>query len=132
LACRSPPYNTALQGLIRSRVEVITGVADLSIPDLFAVARAELRAQQLDARAELMNTMYGLCRGLATSAGLLVPIFVAAGFQTDDWTRLGIAIGVALVAALLYGRRATRYSCRFADQVWGDFAALAPGSRSAS
>ncbi len=31
----------AVQGLIRSRVEVITGVADLSISDLLAVARAD-------------------------------------------------------------------------------------------
>lgn len=120
------PYDSALQELIKSRVSDITGAADLSIADMFAVARAELRARELDGRAELMNTMYGLCRGLTTSAALLIPIFIAAGIHTDDWPRLGIAICVATVAVLLYARRATRYSYRFADQVWRDFAALAP------
>jgi hypothetical protein len=46
--------------------------------------------------------------------------------DTHDRTRLGIALGVVAGATLLYGRRATRYSCRFADQVWRDFAALKP------
>jgi hypothetical protein len=61
-----------------------------------------------------MNAMYGLCRGLATSASLLIPIFVAAGFQTDEWTRLAISIAVmaVAVAVVLYGRWAIRYSYR--------------------
>jgi hypothetical protein len=118
------PYDSELQRVIKDRIAGITGTATISTEAMFAVARAELRARQLDGRAELMNTMYGLCRGLATSAALLIPVFVAAGFKTDDWTRLGIAIGTAVVACLLYARRAERYSYRFADQVWHDFVAL--------
>jgi hypothetical protein len=118
------PYDAALQALIKKRVEAIVGSDELSVGDMFAVARAELRARQLEGRAELMNAMYGLCRGLTTSCVLLIPIFITAGIDTDDWTRLGIALGVVIVAAILYARRATRYSYRFADQVWKDFAAL--------
>jgi hypothetical protein len=91
---------------------------------MFAVARAELRAKQFDGRAELMNTMYGLRRGLATSAALLTPSFIATGIHMEGWARLGIAIGVMGVAVILYVRRATRYNNRFADQVWHDFAAV--------
>jgi hypothetical protein len=123
------PYDPPLQELIKTRVERITGTAELDADVMFAIARADLRARQLDGRAELMNTMYGLCRGLATSASLLIPIFIAAGIETGDWTRLGIAIGVMLVAAFLYVLRAVRYGYRFADQVWQDFAAgVEPGS----
>src|SRR5205814_146970 len=116
-------YDDALRELILSRVKGLTGRDDLKANDAFAVARAELRARQFDGRAELMNTMYGLCRGLTTTAGILVLVFVAAGFVTGDWRRLAIGIGVMVVALVLYLRRADRYSYRFADQVWRDFAA---------
>jgi len=117
-------YDDALRSLILARVEQITGRRDLQINDAFAVARAELRARQADGRAELMNTMYGLCRGLMTTAAVLVPTFVTAGLVTDDWKRLLIGAALMLVLGVLYLRRTTRYSYRFADQVWRDFGAL--------
>jgi hypothetical protein len=120
------PYDAALQTLIKQRIEGITGTKELSTDDMFAVARTELRTRQLEGQAELMNALYGLCRGLTTACALLIPILVIAGVHTQDWTRLGIALGVVAAATLLYGRRATRYSYRFADQVWRDFAALKP------
>lgn len=125
----STAYEAALQALIRERVEHITGKAGLSAQTMFAIARAELRRRSSDSRAELMNTMYGLCRGVATAMGLLVPVLVAAAFSTGDWKRLAIAIAVATASAALFARRAHRYSYRFADQVWHDFAALSPSAK---
>ena len=122
-------YKQPLRELIESRVAGITDRDDLDIADAFAVARAELRRRQLDGRAELMNAMYGLCRGLATATALLIPTFIAAAIVTGDWQRLLIGTGVMLVLAVLYFRRAERYSYRFADQIWRDFAALTPGER---
>lgn len=121
-------YDASLRSLILLRIEELTGRPDLGIDDAFAVARAQLRAQQLDGRAELMNTMYGVCRGLTTAAGFLFFIFIAAAVVTDDWKRLLIATGVMIVLVVLYARRASRYSYRFADQVWRDFAAITAAS----
>lgn len=117
-------YDEALRSLISKRIAQMSGAHALSPADMFAIARTELRARQLDGRAELMNTMYGLCRGLTTACALLIPIFIAAAVYTDDWTRLTVGIALMVLASMLYFMRAQRYSYRFADQVWRDFAAL--------
>ncbi|HEX8743954.1 MAG TPA: hypothetical protein VF712_12545 [Thermoleophilaceae bacterium] len=125
-------YKQPLRELIDARIAEITGRRDLDAADAFGVARAQLRASQLDGRAELMNAMYGLCRGLATATGLLVPTCIAAAIVNDEWQRLLIGAAVMLGFAVLYLKRAQRYSYRFADQVWRDFAARHAGSDGAS
>jgi hypothetical protein len=117
-------YADVLRKIIHERIKGDTGADELATPDAFQVARAELRRQELDGRAELMNTMYALCRGLTTTAGVLLIVFIAAGFVTGDWQRLLIGAGVMVIAVVLYAKRAVRYSYRFADQVWHDYAAL--------
>lgn len=120
----SRAYGSVLQQQIKEKIARASGEQDLGVAEMFSFARAELRANHVDERAELMNTMYGLCRGLTTATGLLIPIFVGAGIKTDDWGRLVIGIAIAAAFSILYFRRTARYSFRFADQVWLDFAAL--------
>jgi Flp pilus assembly protein TadB len=91
---------------------------ELSNARIFEMARSVLRHKGLDARAEVMDAMYGFCRGSATSCALLVVITVVAGLVVDQaWTRLGIAACLFATAALLLGLRTRRFGNHLADQV---------------
>jgi len=93
---------------------------------LFALARADLRRMGADTRAELMNAMYAMSRGLATTSAVLAATFVVVGVARGA-DRMWPASIVAASAALLFLYRFTRFGYYFADQVWRDRVAFADG-----
>jgi hypothetical protein len=117
-------YSEPLQEALRASLDRFAGFRPDG--DGFAMARAVLRQRGLDGRSELMNLQYGLCRGLATSSGLLIGVFATcAMIGTERRDVLIAAAALATVAAVLFAIRSHRFSYRFADQVWRDFAAAA-------
>jgi hypothetical protein len=81
-----------------------------------------VRARGADVRAELMNAMYALSRGLATVAAVLTVTFASVGIAR--WTeRMIPAVCIAAAASLLFLYRFNRFGFYFADQVWRDYAA---------
>jgi hypothetical protein len=122
-------FGAPLRQHIDARVAQLA-VAGMSSGDRFAVARADLRARGLDGRAELMNTMYGLNRGLATACWIMVVICVAAGTTQHHFGR-GLAVAAAFfLCGSLYATRTARFGRRFADQVLRDFATTEPDAAS--
>jgi hypothetical protein len=90
---------------------------------VIALARAELRAKKLDARAETMLAMHFLALGLAVACCVVAFSCLLALIDDFRWSRLGVA-GGAVAAAWLFRRRADDYDRYYADHVWADFAAL--------
>jgi hypothetical protein len=103
----------------------------LSSTERFALARADLRAGGAEARAELMNTLYALSRGLATSSALLTVVFIVAAVDRAEWEPFGWAALITAAAALIFLGRFSEFGYRFADQVWKDFAGIVGARTSA-
>jgi hypothetical protein len=124
-------YAQQLRAFIADRLAADHGEAsrDLGAADRFALARADLRAWGADARAELMNTLYALSRGLATASAVLILVFAAAWIDDGAIKPFGIATAGAVVATLLLMVRFDRFGFYFADQVWRDYAAGRPEHR---
>jgi hypothetical protein len=117
-----------LRAFIADRLAADHGEAarDLSAADRFALARADLRAWGADARAELMNALYALSRGLATASAVLILVFAVSGIHKGEVERFGFATAGAILATLLLMVRFDRFGFYFADQVWRDYAAGRP------
>jgi hypothetical protein len=124
-------YDGSFQALVEAKLDSLVGVPTdkLSVKDRFALARAELRKQGQDTRAEGFNAIYGLSRGLITAGvvGLAV-LLVCAAVGHEPHRDL---IAAALIAGCLVPVfvRFHRFGKYFADQVWHDFAALGPVSQ---
>jgi hypothetical protein len=119
-------YDDAFRSHLRDVLTRTHGpdAANLSSKDRFALARADLRAAGAEGRAELMNTLYALTRGLATSSALLTLVFVVAALDERDWEPFGWAALVTAAAAVIFVGRFSEFGYRFADQVWKDFAGI--------
>ena len=115
-------YSAEMKAAIDRRLMAIGVGDDIQPKEKFGIARADLRARGADSRSELMNTMYGLNRGLATACWLLVPVSVAAGYLRDHETRGWIVAFAFALAGYMYARRCKRFASHFADNVWQDFA----------
>lgn len=126
-------YDAAFRSVISDALASRHGdaVRQLQSTDLFGMARADLRADGADGRAELMNALYGMSRGFATTALMLIGVFVVKWIDTGDAMPWGAAAGCALLAGALFLYRVERFGYFFADQVWRDVAALA-GRRDAA
>lgn len=122
----SESYDGRFRDLIQSRLDRLAGADTAAIPvtEKFALARAELRRQSQDSRAESFNAIYGLSRGLVTSAVLVVVVMLAYAAAGDHAHRNLIAAAVVAASAVPVFIRFRRFSVYFADQVWRDFAAL--------
>lgn len=119
-------YDTKLRELIQTKLDKLVGSDTSALPvgAKFALARAELRHQNQDVRAESFNSIYGLSRGLV-SAGILVVVVALVCLSIGhadhrNWI-VAVVIGACTVPVFL---RFQRFSFYFADQVWQDFAAL--------
>lgn len=125
-ASDSQAYDPAFRGLIKGRLDRLTGTDTAAIPvaEKFGLARAELRRQSQDSRAESFNAIYGLSRGLVTSAALLVVVMLACAVAGTHAQRNVIAAFIVAACAVPVFVRFRRFGFYFADQVWRDFAAL--------
>jgi hypothetical protein len=119
-------YAPAFRDLIQARLDRLAGADTAAIPvaDRFALARAELRRQSQDVRAESLNAIYGLSRGLVTSAVLVVVVMLACAAVGTDAQRNLIAAAIVTGSAVAVFVRFRRFGFYLADQVWRDFAAL--------
>jgi hypothetical protein len=109
-------YGDIKRQRIADRISLLDGHG-MRPPEQFSLARADLRSRGQDERAELMNTIYGFNRGLASGCWVMAIVMVVAGTWTEHFWR-GIA------------KRASRFGWHFADQVWGDFVLPIPPSAS--
>jgi hypothetical protein len=121
-------YDPAFRALVQSKLNVLvaTDTAGLPVSERFALARAELRRQTQDARAEAFNAIYGLSRGLVTAAAVAVIVLLASAAVGHAAQRDLIAAAVLGGSILPLLIRFHRFGFYFADQVWRDFAALGP------
>jgi hypothetical protein len=112
-----------LRRLTRARLALETGdeVDNLAPTTIFELARAELRRQQLDGRAELMNARYALARGLVTASAYLSLVFGVAVAKGDADA---VALVLALAAVPIFLHRFHRFGYWFARQVLQDYAGL--------
>lgn len=90
----------------------------------FALARADLRAENLDARSELLNARYSLDRALVTTTAALVVAFALVAAFGDERGRNVVAAIVAVAALPIFFNRFRRFGMWFALQVWQDYGAL--------
>ena len=127
-------YDQPLRAFLADRLAAEHGeaVREMRAADRFALARADLRAWGADARAELMNTLYALSRGLATASAILILVFAASWIDDGQIEPFGLATAAAILAALLFMLRFDRFGFYFADQVWRDYAAGRPEQRATS
>jgi hypothetical protein len=119
-------YDAAFQALVQTKLDALVGspTGELSVNDRFSLARAELRKQGQDTRAEGFNAIYGLSRGLVTAGvlGLAVLLVCAAvGHEPHRNLIAAAVIGPSLIPVFVRFHRFSKY---FADEVWHDFAAL--------
>jgi len=124
-------YDTSFRALVQAKLDTLVGAPTyaLSVRDQFALARAELREQGQDTRAEGFNAIYGLSRGLITAGVLSVAVALvctAVGHEEHRNLIVAAVIGGCLIPIFVRFRRFSRY---FADEVWHDFVALAPIAR---
>ena len=120
-------YDEPFRALIRSKLDEVVGspTTALQPADAFGLARAVLRKQGQDARAESFNAIYGLNRGLVTAGAIILVVLLVSAMIGDEAERNLIAaaiVGASLAFVLI---RFRRFSFYFADQVWRDFVALA-------
>jgi hypothetical protein len=121
-------YDLKFRAFVTSRLVAGHGseTEGFATPEQFAFGRHDLRARGADGRAELMNTLYALSRGLATSSAILTVVFVIAWLVEDQWDPFGWAALILLGACAIFVSRLDDFGHRFADQVWKDFAAGVP------
>ena len=122
----SKAYDAAFRELVQGKLDSLVGspTGEMPIAERFALARAELRRQNQDTRAEGFNAIYGLSRGLATAGiiSLIALLICAAIGHAPQRDLITAAIVAACVVPVLV--RFHRFSFYFADQVWRDFVAL--------
>jgi hypothetical protein len=118
------PYSDAFRTLLSKKAQS-RGWPDLASEParVIALARAELRAKNLDARAETMLAMHFLFLGLQVASVVVTTSCLLSLIDEFHWSRIGVAAGAA-VAAVLFHRRGNDYDRYYADHVWSDFAAL--------
>jgi hypothetical protein len=123
----SKAYDDAFRQLIQSKLDKVAGTdtAAMSIDERFGLARAELRRQGQDTRAESFNATYGLSRGLVTAAAVVVVVMLVCAIVGHEVHRNLIAAAIVAASAVPLFHRFRRFGFYFADQVWRDFAALA-------
>lgn len=118
-------FSCALRGELVKRISVEAGVHDLDTKQRFTLARAKLRREGFDSRAETMRAMHGLCRNMAaTSAALCLTalaFWIAEGREDE---RLWITAALALAGALVMAWRTARFERRFGREVWLNYLAL--------
>jgi hypothetical protein len=124
----SKAYDRAFWMLVQAKLDRLAGSPTdaLSVRDRFALARAELRRQKQDERAEGQNAIYGLSRGLATAGVMIVVTLLGAAFFVDAWERNVVTATIVGAAVVPIFNRFRRFGWYFADQIWHDFVALAP------
>jgi hypothetical protein len=119
-------YDAAFRAIVQAKLDALVGAPTGTLPvtNRFALARAELRRQGQDTRAEGFNAIYGLSRGLVTAGVLGLAVLLACATARHGAHRNLIAasvIGASLIPVFVRFHRFGRY---FADEVWHDFAAL--------
>jgi hypothetical protein len=104
-------YDAAFRTLVQEELDAVAGspTGELPVTDRFAMARAELRKQGQDARAEGFNAIYGLSRGLvslwaahhwlALNVALMVRAVVRA-LARPEIVSFGADLSIAAMAAL--------------------------------
>lgn len=124
-------YAEPFRALIVARLDALTAVQTATIPiaDQFGLARAELRRQGQDDRAESFNAIYGLSRGLVTGAAVVGVANIACVVTGHDSGRNLLAFGTVALCTVPVFHRFRRFSYYFADEVWRDFAALPAASK---
>jgi hypothetical protein len=122
-------YDDTFRSLVQAKLDALVGspTSGLPVARRFALARAELRKQSQDARAEAFNAIYGLSRGLLMAGAICVIAFVIAAAFGHDVVRNLLAAVIVGAAAVPIGMRFHRFSFYFADQVWQDFVVFGPG-----
>jgi hypothetical protein len=120
-------YDSSFRALVQTKLDELVGAPTDKLPvrDRFALARAELRKQGQDTRAEGFNAIYGLSRGLVTAGFfslLVLLVCVAIGHEAHRNLITAAVIAGSLLPVFVRFHRFGRY---FADQVWHDFVALA-------
>jgi hypothetical protein len=124
----SRAYPEAMQNLIYAQARRYwPAQADgFTTANIFSLARSVLRAKGASARGELMEVRYGTYRGLTSAAAVVVVILLVGAIRSGRWETSVEAMTGAVVATFVFGIRFDRFGWRFADQAWGDFAALEP------
>jgi hypothetical protein len=124
----SKAYDPRFRKLVQTKLDAVVRAAteDLPVPERFALARAELRRQKQDERAEGFNAIYGLSRGLVTAGVIVLATLLVAAIVGHASERNLVAAAIVGVAVVPVCVRFWRFGWYFADQVWRDFVALAP------
>jgi hypothetical protein len=123
----SNAYDASFRTLVQAKLDALVGSPTDTLPltDRFGLARAELRKQGQDSRAEAFNAIYGLSRGLITAGLIGVVVLLVSAAAGHDVHRNLIAAAIVMGCVPPVWVRFHRFSKYFADQVWHDFAALA-------
>jgi hypothetical protein len=121
-------YAESFRQLLIARLDaqVVASTASLPSKERFVLARAELRRQNQDGRAESLNATYGLSRGIVTAGAVTVIVALICACVGHAVHRNLIVAAVVAAVAVPIGIRFHRFAWWFAREVWQDFAALAP------
>ena len=124
----SKAFAETFRDLLVARLDILIGASSASIPtkQRFALARAELRRQNQDGRAESFNATYGLSRGIVTAGAATVIVAVVCACIGHEVQRNLVLAAVVAAVAVPIGIRFHRFAWWFAREVWQDFAALSP------
>lgn len=119
-------YDAAFRDLVGAKLDSLIGspTSNLPVPERFALARAELRRQKQDERAEGFNAIYGLSRGLVTGGVIILVTLLVAAIFVDAWERNLITAAIVGGTIVPVFHRFKRFGWYFADEVWRDFVAL--------
>jgi hypothetical protein len=125
-----PP--SPISHLVDGQVEATfpSPVARLEIHDRIQFVRSYLRLAKFSDRAELLNELHFLFRGLAASGVLAFPAFLVSALCGRNHTTFNeIASALAGGGAIISYLRYRKFGSRFARQVWIDFLVVTAAKR---
>jgi hypothetical protein len=97
-------------------------ISSLEVHDRLQFVRSYLRLAKFSDRAELLNELHFVFRGLAASGAIVFPAFLAAALLAHHHRTFNtIAAALAGGAAIVSYWRFRRFGSRFARQLWIDF-----------
>jgi len=120
----SRDFHRALRIAISSRIESEVGVRDLDARERFNLARAKLRLDGFEQRAETMRAMHGLCRNLVGAAAVICVAAIGTGVVDGGEARLTVTAVSSFLAIWAFLWRALKFEYRFGREVWLSYLAL--------
>jgi len=120
----SRDFGKQLRTAISSRIDAEVGVRDLGARERFNLARAKLRLEGFERRAETMRAMHGLCRNLVGAAALICVAAIGTSIVDDGEARLMVVAAGSFLAIWAFLWRALKFEYRFGREVWLSYLAL--------